>query len=219
MNMNYIGYTSSLAGDAMFENAVDWYGTYVLVKADTEDEDTVLVDGELYYEEYFGDLDQTTRQSMLNADGTYNLIYPVYDDEYNVIGKEESENVTLYQTDLSYFFNTVATDSPDYDNKAYILWTDQIDRQATTQYPSEDMIARCTVMKCFSDDEIRELNDMWETAKVGNVSLVTILIVLGIIIVLIVVAIVLIKLYQKDLIKFSFGHKNLKFISSSEDKK
>ena len=219
MNMNYIGYTSSLAGDTMFENAVDWYGTYVLVKADAEDEDTVLVDGEPYYEEYFGDLDQTTRQSMLNADGTYNLIYPVYDDEYNVIGKEESENVTLYQTDLSYFFNTVATDSPDYDSKAYILWTDQINRQATTQYPSEDMIARCTVMKCFSDDEIRELNDMWETAKVGNVSLVTILIVLGIIIVSVVVAIVLIKLYQKDLIKFSFGHKNLKFISSSEDKK
>ena len=74
-------------------------------------------------------------------------------------------------------------------------------------------------MKCFSDDEIRELNDMWETAKVGNVSLVTILIVLGIIIVSVVVAIVLIKLYQKDLIKFSFGRKNLKFISSSEDKK
>ena len=219
MNMNYIGYTSSIAGQDMFANAVDWYGTYVLVRADGQDEDAILLDGQYYYEEYFGDLDQATRLSMQNSDGTYNLIYPVYDEEYNVIGKEQADSVELYQTDLSYFFNTVDKAHADYDAESYILWTDEINRQATTQYPSEDMIARCTVMKCFSDDEIRELNNMWETAKVGDVSLVKILIALGIIIVLIVVAIVLIKLYQKDLIKLSFGYKNLKFISSREETK
>ncbi len=190
LNMDYIGYSSSIAGDEMFENAVDWYGTYVLVESDFNSQDAFEIDGKFYEEVYFGDISVGEREALKNADGTYTLILPKYDEDYGVIGASE-ETLELYATDLSYFFNT-AEDG----NEEYVLWTDESDRQAFAQYPDFNTVSRCTVMKSFSDDEIRALNNMWETAKVGEVNLGLIFIVLGIIAVLIIASIVLLKLYK-----------------------
>ena len=74
-------------------------------------------------------------------------------------------------------------------------------------------------MMCFSDEELRTLNNMWDTAKVGGASLGTLLLVIGIVLALIAVAIVITVLYRKDVIKRVSLNKNLKLISSEEIKR
>lgn len=213
LNMNYIGYTSSLAGEVMFENALDWYGTYVLVDSDETDEEAIELDGKYYTEVYFGDLDEAQMNAMQVSDGVYKVTYPEYDDDYNVIGFTEEE-IEIFATDLSYFFNTVPEGDENY--VEYIMYSEEKGRQCETQYPGFDVITRCTVMKCFTDDEIRSLNNMWETAKVGDASLGRLLLIIGIVILLTVAAAVIVVLYRKDVIKRVNPHKNLKLISTEE---
>lgn len=216
LNMNYIGYTSSIAGEVMFENAVDWYGTYVLLNADEADEDAIELDGEYYVEEYFGNLDAETVQSLKTGDNVYKVNLPVYDENDNVIGVEKAVEKELYATDLSYFFNSVKEGDEGY--VSYVLYTDAKNRQCQTQYPGLDVINRCTVMKCFSDDEIRSLNNMWDTSKVGDASLGKLLIVIGVVLLVILALAVIIILYRKDVIKRVKIHKNLKLVSTEEIK-
>lgn len=212
LNMNYIGYTSSIAGEYMFENAVDWYGTYLLLDSDKTDEEAVQLDGKYYSEVYFGDLDEDVKNSLMVSDGVYKLKLPEYDDEDNVVGFTEEE-VGIFATDLSYFFNTVPEGECYTD---YVMYTVDTGRQCETQYPGLEVINRCTVMKCFSDDEIRSLNNMWETSKVGDASLGKLLLAIGIVILIIVAFAVIIVLYRKDVIKHVNTHKNLKLISTEE---
>ena len=215
MNMNYIGYSSSIAGDVMFENAVDWYGTYVLVPCAETDEDAISLDGGYYQEVFMGDLDSETLENMRVLDNVYRLNLPVYDDDYNVIGISKDEEIEIFATDLSYFFNTVKEGEEGY--KSYVMYTDQASRQCETQYPGYEVITRCTVMKCFTDDEIRSLNNMWDSAKVGDASLTNLLIVIGVVILVIVIFAVLSILYRKDIIKRTKTHKNLTLVSTQKD--
>lgn len=219
MNMGYIGYSSAIAGDVMFENAIDWYGTYVLIDSDETSEDVVMIDGKYYEEVYFGDLEDADINAC-KVDGkndVYLVNLPVYDDDYNVIGIERDVELEILSSDLSYFFNTVGKDSDDY--QEYILYYEGRNRQCETQYPSYDLVTRCTVMKCFSDDELRSLNNMWDTAKVGDASLGTLLLVIGIVLGVIAIAVVIVTLYRKDVIKRTVNHKNLKLIKTEEIKK
>ncbi len=224
LNMSYIGYTSSIAGDVMFENALDWYGTYVLMPVDETDEpcesdeetddEVIEIDGEFYTEEYIGDLDESVLASLKIGENLYKINLPVYDDDDNVIGIEKDVEKELYITDLSYFFNSVKEGEEGYTE--YLMYTDARNRQCQTQYPGLDVINRCTVMKCFSDDEIRSLNNMWETSKVGDASLGTLLLVIGIVLLCAVLVAVIVVLYRKDVIKRVRIHKNLKLISSEQ---
>ena len=212
LNMNYIGYTSSIAGDVMFENALDWYGTYVLMPSDETNEDAVKIDDEYFTEEYIGDLDEATLASLKTGENLYKINLPVYDDDNKLTGVEKDVETELFVTDLSYFFNSVKEGEDGY--KEYKMYTASQNRQCHTQYPGLDVINRCTVMKCFSDDEIRSLNNMWETSKVGDASLGNLLIVIGVVLSVIIVAVIITVLYRKDVIKRVKIHKNLKLISS-----
>ncbi len=147
LNMSFIGYTSAIASDTMFENAVDWYGY--------TDED-VTKDGESYF-----------------AEG------------------EDGEPVEVFPVDLSYFFDNLS----EYDNA--VIYTEELGRQFTTQYPTKAEVDRCTIMKCFTDDETRSLNNMWETAKVGKTNDLSLLITVVLIILLVVAAVVITRLYAK----------------------
>lgn len=216
MNMGYIGYTSGIAGDVMFENAVDWYGTYLLVDCDETDEDAIELDGKYYLEVYMGDLeeDEIEKMKVAGKENAYFVNLPEYDEDDEVVGIEKGVEIEVYSTDLSYFFNTVAEDDDGYTE--YILYYRDKNRQCETQYPSYDVVTRCTVMKCFSDDELRSLNNMWETAKVGGASLGTLLIVIGIVLLLVIAIVVISILYRKDVIKRVNLNKNLKLISTEE---
>lgn len=219
MNMDYIGYSSSIAGDVMFENAIDWYGTYLLVETDETDEERTLLDGKYYKEVYIGDLDDDTINAMKVAgkENYYKVNLPVYDEEENLVNVKASIETEILKSDLSYFFNTVSDGEEGY--KEYLLYYQGKNRQCETQYPSYDLVTRCTVMKCFSDDELRTLNNMWDTAKVGNASLGKLLLIIATVIGVIAAIIVVNALYKKDVIKRVKSHKGLKLISSENIKK
>ena len=184
-NMDFIGYTSVIAGNEMFENCVDNYGTYVMVeceapkegeaaeKAEGEEEEEQskpFLDKEsrkYYCDKYVGELSEEELNKFKNADGTYNFLYPDYDKDDNVTGMHKEENVTLYKHDLNYFFANKTTDAAE-EKTDFTVITDVIGRQCSTQYPTEDIVARCAIMKHFDDEQMLRLNNMWDEVKVSS---------------------------------------------------
>lgn len=212
-NMNYIGYTSAIAGDELFENAKDWYGLYVLVESSDGD---LEFNGKTYSEEYFGDLDEATLNSFKNADGTYNLNIPEYDDDDEVISFSE-ETIEVYSHDVSYFFSNISEENKS-EGKS-IIYTDTIDRQLSTQYPDGETVERCIIMDYFTKEQNNDLNNMWSSVKIGYMSPVAMIIIVVVVVLLIAGYIVIDKLIKSG--KFGYGktRKNLKLISRTEIKK
>ena len=184
-NMDFIGYTSVIAGNEMFENCVDNYGTYVMVECEApkegeaaekaegeeeEEESKPFLDkesGKYYCDKYVGELSEEELNKFKNADGTYNFLYPDYDKDDNVTGMHKEENVTLYKNDLNYFFANKTTDAAE-EKADFTVITDVIGRQCSTQYPTEDIVARCAIMKHFDDEQMLRLNNMWDEVKVSS---------------------------------------------------
>ncbi len=83
--------------------------------------------------------------------GDSDLIYEYVDYCYGA--EDESEGVDY---DLSYFFG-----------EDHVLWADeeQINRQLFAQYPTEDVIERCAVMKCFDRDANMRIMQMWTNIR------------------------------------------------------
>ena len=211
-NMNYIGYTPAVAGEDMYYNCLDWYGTYVLVESNVETEDTVTLNGKYYEEVYFGDLDDATLSSMRNADGTYNIIYPEYDDDYNVIGLYYEEGVEMYEHDVSIILNTIS----DYaDGNVYTVWTEaeNINRQLFTQYPDAETINRCAIMKHLSDSDMKKLNDMWDEVKVSAIPSWLMWLIVGVILAIIIIVPLFTYLNKKGVrINIKLKNKNLTLV-------
>lgn len=205
LNMDYIGYTPSIGGETMFENAIDWYGatayapTTEVTKEDVENMDEeeaeyyyVDKSGNVYESVYIGDyVDETTLTFVSTAES------PLYelDDENGLT--EITNPVEVAPQDLTYFFK-----SGEDDENTYVVYyyPEEADRQLMAQYPDEKTVLRCTVMKCFTDDETRTLNNMWETAKVGNTSDLALIITLVIIALLVAAMVVVYQLYKKGVI-------------------
>lgn len=212
-NMNYIGYTSAIAGDTLFDNAKDWYGLYVLVESSDGD---LEFNGKTYSEEYFGDLDEATLNSFKNADGTYNLNIPEYNDDDEVISFSE-ETIEVYSHDVSYFFSNISEENKS-EGKS-IIYTDTIDRQLSTQYPDGETVERCIIMDYFTKEQNNDLNNMWSSVKIGYMSPVAMIIIVVVVVLLIAGYIVIDKLIKSG--KFGYGktRKNFKLISRTEIKK
>ena len=205
LNMDYIGYTPSIGGETMFENAIDWYGatayapTTKVTKEDVENMDEeeaeyyyVDKSGNVYESVYVGDyVDEATLTFVSTAES------PLYklDDENGLT--EITDPVEVAPQDLTYFFK-----SGEDDENTYVVYyyPEEADRQLMAQYPDEKTVLRCTVMKCFTDDETRTLNNMWETAKVGNTSDLALIITLVIIALLVAAVVVVYQLYKKGVI-------------------
>lgn len=109
LNMNEIGYTSAIAGDAILEMVKEWY-------------QPELTDEEI-------------------AQGL--------------------ENGTLYEWDLTYFFGDSVQESA-------IIYTEELDRQLTAQYPDEETIIKCAIMEDFGEENEKIL-EMWARAKSDQV--------------------------------------------------
>lgn len=108
-NMNFIGYTSAVGGDAVFDEMIDWYDE----SADPENR-----------------------------------------------GFDEDGNA-LEKYDLNYFFRGTG----EYDDYSLYVSEDSMNRQIYAQYPTEDVIARCAIMKNFTNEETAAVNEMWEEVK------------------------------------------------------
>lgn len=205
LNMDYIGYSPSIGGETMFENAIDWYGatayapTTKVTKEDVENMDEeeaeyyyVDKSGNVYESVYVGDYVNEETLTFVSTPGS-----PLYelDDENGLT--EITDPVEVAPQDLTYFFK-----SGEDDENTYVVYyyPEEADRQLMAQYPDEKTVLRCTVMKCFTDDETRTLNNMWETAKVGNTSDLALIITLVIIALLVAAIVVVYQLYKKGVI-------------------
>lgn len=184
-NMDFIGYTPAIAGKEMYDNCVDWYGTYVLIETSDVTAETVTINGKNYNEVYFGDLSDEELSSMRNSDETYNIIYPEYDDEDNVIGLYQKNNVEMYEYDVSIILNNLSDAAS---GNVYTVWTEaeNVNRQLFTQYPNADTVNRCAIMKHLSNDDMKLLNDMWDEVKVSAIPVWLMWLIVGIIVLIIV---------------------------------
>ncbi len=73
--------------------------------------------------------------------------------EYYELGYNYSEE-TPYLADLTYFFGN--------ETKVY---SSEVGRHFSTQYPTQDVINRCVIMRAFSNDRNEKINQMWENVK------------------------------------------------------
>ena len=132
-NMEYVGYTSAIAGQELWELVLDWYEA------------------------------------------------------------EEGEETTDY--DLSYFFKgTGIVDEDGNPIEKFVIHTSEQNRQLYAQYPSEEIITRCAVMKDFGDQNDK-VSKMWIRVK-GNSINWFIYAFLGVI-VLLVVGLYIKKVYDR----------------------
>ncbi len=142
-NMEYVGYTSAIAGDSEF---------------------TIDYDGE---------------------EVTYSGILDWLKETYSLTEEPTEENV--YSADLSYFFG-----------KEIVLYSEEVGRQFSAQYPTEDVINRCVIMRAFSEERNTKINAMWENVKGQAFPMWTMLIVL---VIIIIVALTILAYRNKDWLK------------------
>ncbi|MCI6609008.1 MAG: extracellular solute-binding protein [Bacilli bacterium] len=143
INMEFIGYTPVIAGDAILELVQSWYD----IRFDEESEemnDALLDDYDLVDMEDIPDLTYL-------EDGTYN------EDIYNY----------AYSKDISYFFasgesNTL--EEHDISEATFYISGDSYLRQFDTQYPDASLLPGLAVMADFSEQN-QKIITMWEHVK------------------------------------------------------
>ena len=83
--------------------------------------------------------------------------------EWNFAAEDDTEDVTDYP--LGYFF------SGDPEDEEYVLTaeTSQLTRQMVSQYPSEDMISRSSIMVYFDGETNDIINQMWINVRCCNI--------------------------------------------------
>lgn len=145
LNMDFIGYTTSIATEEVEEYVMQTYGLYRKTNINGVVE---------YYEEEYDDKEdeysynkaQCEILTELDKDG--NEAYYVLDGE---------DKIQVYKVDLSHLFN-----------EEFIVYTDTLGRQFSAQYPDLDVVTRCTVMGYTDNEKLEKLNYMWAEAKEGN---------------------------------------------------
>ena len=143
INMEFIGYTPVIAGDAILELVQSWYD----IRFDEESEemnDALLDDYDLVDMEDIPDLTYL-------EDGTYN------EDIYNY----------SYGKDISYFFasgesNTL--EEHDISEATFYISGDSYLRQFDTQYPDASLLPGLAVMADFGEQN-QKIITMWEHVK------------------------------------------------------
>lgn len=191
-NMSYIGYTSGIGGEAVFDNAIDWYGVCTLVESEiSEDEYNALTEEDLEYYEMTADgkiyeyvyAEEIDGLIAGNDQDGYSANITYFDEETEEIYQEETE---VFKADLSYFFG----------EGDWAIFTDTIGRGFTAQYPTEDIISRCVVMNCYDEEANGRVTLMWERVK-GFTFPSYLLIIFACLLVLLIVFVVLYKNKEK----------------------
>lgn len=188
-NMAYIGYTSGMGGQAVFDNAVDWYGVCTLEESElTEEEYLELSEEDAEYYELTADrkvYEYVYAEDLVTGNDTdgyvANLTY--FDEETETIYEEETE---IFKVDLGYFFG----------DGEWIIYTDTVGRQFTAQYPTKDIIDRCVVMNCYDEEANARVTLMWERVK-GFTFPTYVIILLAVLIVLIIALVIFLKFKEQ----------------------
>ena len=109
--------------------------------------------------------------------------------DWNYGAEDDEEDVVDYP--VGYFF------SGDNSDENYILSVprEQLKRQLSAQYPSEDVIERSAVMQYFDDEANVNINQMWINIRCFNLSMISARnwVIAGIVIIAAVAVVLLIK--------------------------
>lgn len=154
-NMNYIGYTSFIACDEVFDLISSWYGvseynnttSYKASYYDKEEDEIIDANAVLYNNKYY--------ECILDSKG--NL--PTDTKYWKEVSKEELDLLDE-PYDLNYFFKENMSEG----REALIYPYNGSLNQLETQYPSMDTIARCAVMNDFEEAN-KDVIIMWGEIK------------------------------------------------------
>ena len=165
-NMDYIGYTPFIVGDALFTLTGKWYGACdydVNAEYLVEDEAYVIYNDELFEiikdkpaelevypdnTEYFSSLEYDEEETYTSGDMvSYNGKYYNYinenDGNGDILNEDFFEELEGY--DLSYLFEGSLSEG----RRAIIYAYDGSQNELETQYPSQEILARCAIMNDF----------------------------------------------------------------------
>ena len=165
-NMDYIGYTPFIVGDALFTLTGKWYGACdydVNAEYLVEDEAYVIYEDELYAiikdkpadlevyptnTEYFESLEYDVSSTYTSGDmvsfaGKYYNYISDEDGNADITNEDYFEEIEGY--DLSYLFEGSLSEG----RRAIIYAYDGSQNELETQYPSQEILARCAIMNDF----------------------------------------------------------------------
>ena len=200
-NMDYIGYTPYIVGDELFTLTGSWYGACDYLSTATYYVDTYVIYEDVLYnciqdkeselliyptnEEYFESLeyvegDEYAEGDMVSLDG---IIYNCLGDT-TTSPKDDSENWEEVEGyDLTFLYGEAITPG----RKAIIYPFLGSENQLQTQYPNEEIIARCAIMNDFGSYN-EEVVIMWGQVK-AYTNMLPVYIFLGVVAFIAIVAI------------------------------
>ena len=185
-NMDYIGYTSFIAGDDILSLVRDWYDvrTEMMVhytnEEDEEGEVIYVKDGEEYRELDYPDFLKDKHDHTLdNEKLVYGDEYIELDTTYGELEIVDADDSEYFEVDLSYIFNGTLSDEYDasdmkfYAEDYYVDVDDEhpeglaVGGDFYCQYPDEETITRCCIMQDFGENN-KKILELWEDFKSGE---------------------------------------------------
>lgn len=185
-NIDYTGYTSFIAGDNVLELIRDWYDirTDIIYLKDEENEE--YFDDVIYFDPETNEetsVDFNDVHFLKDADSKFDNVklYGVIEGEDNILLEQTfNERLVLPDeveiVDLTYFFEGTLNEYENgiddifYSTCYHPFFNEDgtrnisVGRQFFTQYPDEECINRCAVMKDYGKDNDAILK-MWENFK------------------------------------------------------
>lgn len=129
-----------------------WFDGYVMTANADEENSLKFLDYLCSPEVATLNMDYTGYTSCIVGDEVFEYVKKTYSDD-------ESEDTV----DLRYFFDPNGTNP---DPEAYIInVAEELKYMFYAQYPTEDVLTRCAVMKNFDGDELGRINEMWKKIK------------------------------------------------------
>lgn len=129
-----------------------WFDGYVMTANADEENSLKFLDYLCSPEVATLNMDYTGYTSCIVGDEVFEYVKETYSDD-------ESEDTV----DLRYFFDPNGTNP---DPEAYVInVAEELKYMFYAQYPTEDVLMRCAVMKNFDGDELERINEMWKKIK------------------------------------------------------
>ncbi|MBO5928183.1 MAG: extracellular solute-binding protein [Clostridia bacterium] len=179
-NISYVGYTSCIAGQDVFDYAVECYGADYFPYAQIEQEEynSLLASEKRDYVAFDGGyaLKDDGYGELVEINGEYKCQLFHLDDNANRV---DDEIVEVYEVNLKYFFDPTCQDD------TYVIYSREQGRALYAQYADEETIMRCAVMDTFSQEDLNALNEMWNTVKLITLSTAEIIVIVAIMVLVI----------------------------------
>lgn len=153
-NMNYIGYSSFIASEEVFDTVAPWYGAVEFYNDDEyyayyDEENNLSDDSSVVY--YDGNFYQCIK------DSTGNL--PTNEEYFTMLDEEEAPLDTPYS--LSYYFEEAL---PEEKSCNVYPYDEYYKNTLQAQYPNNEIIKRCAVMNDFGEAN-NDVVIMWSQVR------------------------------------------------------